>query len=564
VSPAQAGWSDAPLAVTGLIDDAGCDQEPLLLSNVMGLSFTLFDEGGGLWSFTSQSLTSGRYTGLEVTAISGCGQNLDDTQALGLDFGVDQVEPLVLFSGIPTMGVDPMNPNTWPAVAPTTPIALAGLVRDLDSGLVEVEVALEVVSTNDTQTLFTQTIAPSGSPASGSAQVLLGMCSHQTLCQGNALNVGALEFGDYRLSILGQDSAGNLLVASYPFRKATLAQLLTTWKQANAALTSENMQAQSALDNVDVLLLQAEQALAQGQTGNLLLALEDAVSKTTEARAFDMALPNTITLYAAPLTRTLHAQLVTTLTTRQNERQDREGEYDAAQAALDEAQTNLGAGAVGDAVLNLAVAWFYIEDGYTPMFAEDYAETLTLIELIVDQMEDYVDHDPALIGRAQVQQGLDALGQVRDFIAEIVQTSNDEVLSDLEHVRLLLGLTNTAEALKASENNGVWVRNWQWGLTQIVYIYAARGIRNAGSFAGANNPVVLAGNAQLSAADEHRQQREADDFMQLLIDSRCLVLGIYNLAYEPDETVPSVCCDDIEGYHMLEPLVPVVCPVWLR
>ena len=81
------------------------------------------------------------------------------------------------------------------------------------------------------------------------------------------------------------------------------------------------------------------------------------------------------------------------------------------------------------------------------------------------------------------------LSVVRDFLIRVVD-NGDTSLEDLEHVRLILGLTNTAEDLKSAQSLGTWVRNWQWGLTQIVYIYSERGITNASSFLGRDNPVI--------------------------------------------------------------------------
>lgn len=101
------------------------------------------------------------------------------------------------------------------------------------------------------------------------------------------------------------------------------------------------------------------------------------------------------------------------------------------------------------------------------------------------------------------------------------------------------------------------VRNWQWSLTHITYIYARRALSNAATFLSDGHPLIQLGLTQLEAARILREQRKPDDFMRLVIDSRCLTAGIYNLVYEPDVTVIQECCAPMRLYNSLDNNVPL-------
>ena len=60
-------------------------------------------------------------------------------------------------------------------------------------------------------------------------------------------------------------------------------------------------------------------------------------------------------------------------------------------------------------------------------------------------------------------------------------------------------------------------------------MFAQRGLNEAES-QGYGGPILAEGYDQLRDADTLKGQFRADEFMQLLIDSRCLILGIYNLS----------------------------------
>ncbi|HIE70194.1 MAG TPA: hypothetical protein EYP98_08435 [Planctomycetes bacterium] len=62
---------------------------------------------------------------------------------------------------------------------------------------------------------------------------------------------------------------------------------------------------------------------------------------------------------------------------------------------------------------------------------------------------------------------------------------------------------------------------------------------------------------QLEAARILREQRKPDDFMRIVIDSRCLTAGIYNLVYDPDVDIIEACCAPMRIYHDLDNNVPL-------
>jgi hypothetical protein len=457
------------------------------------------------------------------------------------------------------LGVNPNDSATWPALTELDGVALTIQLIELPfgeaSGNASAQAVLRELDNGDHDITLHQLSfdARSGSPSSAPAVAGGQMCQDGDVCADNKLALGALTGERFRLTFSALDLVGNEVTRQYYFRRAQLRPSVVAWINAVDGVSGDGPAAEALRQEVEDKLNAALLAYDQEQYGNLLLALEDAEAKMREARGLDPNLDSGAE--ALTVARVAYGFFQQRLTSLAQEHGPDEA-FDEAALDMADARQNALNGAPGDALLSMANAWFWMTQGASPLEATDFSSTWSAILQILAEMDDYITHDPALPGQAELAQARTTLAAVEEFIAR-VNRNGDRSLSDLEHVRLLIGLTDTAEFLKSSEEQTTWIRNWQWGLTQIVYIYADRGLNNASIFLGNGSLILADGRAQLAAARQLREDFKADDFMNLLIASRCLILGLYNAAYNPDETVPSVCCEDILRYNDLEPAVPV-------
>jgi hypothetical protein len=409
---------------------------------------------------------------------------------------------------------------------------------------------IEVGNGNNTVILGTQTFANrTGNPPTGLLASGSNLCSHNTRCNANKLKLSTLPAGPAIIRLRATDVAGNTTTNNYYLRLFGLRESILAWRDRIEALSGVNTTTQN---NAIAKLNAALTGYDNGQLGNTILGLEDAWFALSGSEQTSTLVEAT----RAARTGVSHYQGLVNAARINHPEVSAQDEFDTADSHLTTARAHADVQAPGDSFLSMANAFFWKGEGEEPFFAADYETSLAVLDRIVDEMDAYVTNVPALPGNAQTATTVTELMGAQEFVAEIVEAGYDTVLSDLEHLDLLLILTNTAEFVKGSENETVWVRNWQWGLTQVVYIFAQRGLFNAES-QGYGGPIIAEGYSQLEAARGYRTQFRADEFMQLLIDSRCLVLGIYNLSYDPDETVPPVCCDDMIDYNSIDPNVPV-------
>ena len=555
------GWHNAPVDLSLRVFDVNCNQQPTIDSNPE-LTFDGELGDNGLGVFTAADLGAGRYL-TSMTVTSGCGRNLRATTEH--NFGVDTAAPTVLLASIDQDGVDPEDENTWPLLTPEDEVSLLTQLRDASpgSGLASVTFSLFDTDAEISTELFTQSFNTSGELPTGPLVQVVQGCSAEGLCDEGRLLLGAIEEGtNFSIRVALRDVAGNLTTADFYFSlgASRLRPQIVTWRQTlqntRQALLGDNgnpLAMDELAGAIDQLSL-ALQGHDEGYLGNLVLGLEEAYAAVRRAAIFEGRIdPNDAVLEVArEAVNFYNAQLVE----RQANFTDPAGEFDNADSFLTEADNNVIGGAFGDAFLSLANAYFWMEQGSAPLIAENFPTSDATLLDIIEQLDAYITNEPELPGSDRLANARIELGAVQ-ILTRLVAIQGDTTISDLEHVQLFLGLTNTAEALKEAENQGAWVRNWQWGLTQIVFIYAQRGVRNAGTFLEPDNGVLLEGQSQLAAANDLRLDFRADDFMSLLIDSRCLTVGLYNLAYEPDTEVPDVCCEEIQRYNGLDSRVPI-------
>ncbi len=543
-------WHNSPVSATGTISEPGCDQDPIIQSGG-GVTFTLAGANGN-WTFSASNIGPGRYSPASITVTSRC--NGQETLATR-NFGVDTSVPLVIFTQIGQNGVNPNDNTTWPILGDFDEVNMLMQARDSESGVVSVSVTVTNTDTNESVTIHEQTFATNGEPAGGLTLAPIQGCSNEDHCEDGVLLTQTLEGPNQRMNIVITNGAGGQFLNQRYFRKLGLVEAIIAWRDRIAeGLSTEVPVAQAQLDRATAAFNIAIRSGQAEQWGGVSLSLQTVQSALQSARLLD---PNLNPEVAGDERDLVGRIFLGLLTSRSKNHRELEG---VVVDTLDTADEFLASAAEADEIgtlLNfLANAFFWMEDAAAPMVALNFGDTRTLLGRILEEMDAYITREPELVGVTDIADARTELSEVFVLIERVV-ANGDLSLTDLEHVRLLLGLTNTAEALAEAQNDGTWVRNWQWGLTQIVYIYAARGLRNAGPFLGINNPVLLAGQAQLELADGFRLERRADDFMRLLIDSRCLIISIYNFAYEPDEVPPVACCEDMLQYRELDPRFPV-------
>ncbi len=549
-SPAET-WHSEAQTVTATVTDAGCMTEPVIQAT-NGVTFTVEGEPGA-WTLTSDEVGSGRYTPLSVSITSTCsGRTAQATR----NFGVDLVAPTLVYVNqvINQQGVSPDDPSTWPAVGQFDELTMVYQARDLASGLATTQVSIRDINNQTATVLHEQAFPTNGTPPTGPTIAPVQGCSNDNHCRDGKLQLGTVEGTNFILRLTATDAAGGTQNLDFYFRSLGLREAIVAWGDAIDELTTEDPLAAGQLERAAAAIELALQGFDNGYMGNITLALQTVQSAVLSVGILDRNVDVSTTEDEADrLGRVFTGVLNNRLQGYIDEQGDRNPTLNTAGEFIETARQ---AESIGTVLNALANAYFWMEDGNEPFVAENFADTRGVMLRILSEMDAYITNDPELTGAAAIGEARTELSVVLEFIERVV-FEGDTTLTDLEHAELLLGLTNTAEFLAEAQLDATWVRNWQWGLTQVVYIYAERGLNNATIFLGITNPVVVEGRADLALANDFRLERRADDFMQLLINSRCLILSIYNFAYNPDIEPPLACCEDMLRYNELDNRFPV-------
>jgi hypothetical protein len=364
------------------------------------------------------------------------------------------------------------------------------------------------------------------------------------------------------MTIRVEDVAGNVTSKEVYFQVQSLRPSIVSWKQNVLNRTSDNDLAQSRLDAASEKLDLALLGFDNQYFGNMLLALEDAHAKIREASVYDNETDfDTEALLVSRLATEFFDSLLARFR-REFSQNDGFTAYNRSDGFLSEADASINLGQSGDAFLSLANAFFWMEEGKQPYEGVSCAQAHSIANDVFDKVQVYIDNNTVLPGDEQLTSSRDALAPAISNINLFRRNfCSSQALTDLEHVNIILALTNTAENLKEAENQTAWVRNYQWGMTNTTYYFAERGLNNASSFFDENHPIINQGYDRLARANEMREEFRADDFMDLLIESRCTTIAVYNLVYRDQTPVPDNCCASYLALHDLDNalLVPENC-----
>ena len=563
----QNGWTNGPFQVVARIND-DCEEQPITFIQGRNLttSSALHPESG--WVITTGIVSGEQLHEFGLRLRSFCSNK---GAVENIVIGIDTEAPTLNFTAgenqLDQEEIDLEDPETWPSLNGLGRLPMFGLLRDEASGVGRASATVVPVAIvdgapeaqeDDAVTIHDQTFGPQvNNPPTGPLSQVVAFCSNEDHCNANNLDIGSLPRAAYyelRLSVT--DFAGNTFTVPYRFKVIDLLRAIELWRQTVIDYTSDNGQANTflgeAVDKLDLAIL----GLRQERYGNMILGLEDAGGLIAQAQIFDGDISfKTEALLVADLASDFFGREVDL---GREEFGDRSA-FDTADDFIGRARSNIALeeeGSARTAFLELANSYFWLEEGRNPTLVNNYADAVRVMDDILGSMDDYIANDPVLPGVDAKGIARNALAGVRTYLLQVA-VSGPNSATDLEHVQALMTMTNAAESIKEAEESTAWVRQYQWGLTQIVYIFVERGLNSAISFMGPENPIILEGQTALERADEFRLAFRADDFMDLLINSRCMILGIYNLAFDPDEEVPNVCCDLMVEYNGLDDRVPV-------
>jgi hypothetical protein len=410
------------------------------------------------------------------------------------------------------------------------------VMRDVTSGLKRMSAVLETVGGNSTELHtheFTMSDLDNTSLQKGELFKALSACSNELHCDENGfLKMNTLQETAYTLTLRVEDVAGNVISKEVYFQVQTLRSSIIAWRQNVLSRNSDNDLAQTRLDNATEKLELALTGFDSDYYGNMLLALEDAQAKIREAGVFD---PDSNFTVEALLVAQLAHEFVDRLLGEYRAdfgNNDSFDEYNRASGFLSEADASVGLSQSGDAFLGMANAYFWMEEGKRPYEGISCSQAHSTATDILSKLGVYVNHNTELPGSDELGDAHDTLSPVVGFINRYIQDfCRSRALNDREHVELILGLTTVAEQLKDAENQTAWVRNFQWGMTNVTYYFAERGLNNAATFFDEDNQIIAQGFERLERATEMKDEYRADDFMDLLKESRCTTIAIYNLSY---------------------------------
>jgi len=463
-------------------------------------------------------------------------------------FGLDRTSPVLELTGLPTAGVDPTLPETWPLYFRGETIAPRHSATDLLSGLKRVRA--EIVPgtlTGQAVELFLEEPAASGTPLTGPRFLGDLACQDQDgLCLDGELELFQMAAGAQKLVLTAADVVDNETRLETTFRIVELRDALLFVRNRLANLLEEPGQPANvlnALRPIDLLLATAQRSLGAGYLGGCLLSIEIAIKKMTDEGL--VALFPVLVEDARLLARGAYSD--TWLYRQQAGGNGNDGQM--ASEFLVQAREHIWTKQqYGGAVLAAENAYFYARNGAAPLRATDVQESIDVLHLLNVELRDYAQH-PDLLPAA-------------DLVESVRRRLYDEVLWKLENLQeigylpaqhfidMLLLLQDLAADLADAAVQQAWVRNWQWGIGQLIRVVIDLAKADASAILGEAHCKIVEANREYDKGMTWLDDREVDLMLDLYAehDIRCLMLQIYHdagyrPAYPPEDfgCVVTVC-----------------------
>ena len=125
-----------------------------------------------------------------------------------------------------------------------------------------------------------------------------------------------------------------------------------------------------------------------------------------------------------------------------------------------------------------------------PFIAINVESSLQVMQVIQQEMQTYIASSdrPAYDGIVDIKQMISS-----NIIWKIEDIIDLGVLGSGEHMRLLLDLQDMANSLSSleQEQEGVWIRNWQWGVVQVARVMIGKFKEEASAVLGENNALIV-------------------------------------------------------------------------
>ena len=486
-------------------------------------------------------------------------------------FGVDGTTPRIRIGGSIPRGadIDPDDDSTWPVVFGSELLELRIDASDTPaqgvSGIAQVRLVLDPEAQTPRVLVDHMPAAQGADPAAGPPAVRGVVCDRVGMCdEAGRIRADRIGAGSHVVEIIVNDVAGNEATQRVYFRAFSLqAALLAARDQVDALAAGDGLadQGVEALQEASAALAAAA-AVADGQpagvdapvdlTGTVLTIAQGVGPALRRAERFGVDTGPVKALYG----RALYWAVATFGQIGDDPEVGDQDDYDAAvDDYLPDAQAALNAGDVDAALSSLGDAYFLFDNALRPLSAAAFGEAVRTARTVRDQIAAYIEDDNRP-GAAGLDARLDDLNLVvadlEQYLADAGEFEDEEeqlrALAEIDanqYLATMVALARLARAMQAAAQDGVWIRNWSWGLVQTTMLLSDLGARRARSVNVNPDNIPLYDEADDLVAEGSLlvQDRRTDAFFELYLAERteCVMFLVYNSAFEPVVAAPEGC-----------------------
>lgn len=536
--------------------------------------------------------------GLYELQISITDDDGNTTRDNSVAFGIDDTPPQAIIRIPSQLDVDDQDPDSYPifARAETLPVDFGG--EDAGDGATSGVRSVRVIYSPDDnpRILADSTYVGDGNPRRGDrliagvgcerelGRLVGGVAQRDRYCNAaTELDIRHLDVGTHEIEVVVTDFAGNVGTGRGYFTSADLhagvirilsdvgndvlpalnAPAVGPARAALSALARSRDASDSRIANTrydSSTFLGTALRAAQTATIQLLLARDAAVNDQGQADALDEA--------ALLLQRVARSDVVL-LAAHVDERNPparprykdlaEELDLDFYGDFLELVDENLDNEEYNTAIVNIQNAYFHAKSAlegwvmdyhYVPNQAapleirQEYVYANQILESMTGQMDLYVNE--GLPGSNEIGDIRRALVGVFDALDVLIEdgfetTDNRDGLSDQRYLEELIELRSVANRSKLAGNNGVWVRNFQWSVMQIVRFMVHASIEDAILNRGQGRrqwPLYARGIELIEQGVDDLDARRIQTVIDLYgvnEDSICLLIATYHCDFLDDE-----------------------------
>lgn len=441
-------------------------------------------------------------------------------------FGIDIGAPTVTVRDFPTEGVLLEDPTTYPLFFTGETAAPIFSAADSASGIVHVEGNVLPGTDQGALPLFSQDLATNGMPPVGRLLLNDLTCANRpNVCTNGQLRLRDLTNGVQRMVVQARDAAGNAALLEVPFKISNLEEALRVVLSHIPGYQQEYPDLAEKLEAVAEILTKGLTSLRLGYQGrpylgNCLLSIEHAL-KLMETEVTFAALP-ALEADADLLARGSYSETRLYWEAKAITRPEETPALDA----LNMAMTHRRNKAYSSSILACENAYFYIRNADYRFYAVDTFSALDVAELIEAETYGYTDY-VELPAYGEVMSTYNTL--VEHVIPALQRLCDPGYLQrDRDFLDMLLALQDMVNDLVAAQDQDCWVRNWQWGMAQVIRVLVDIAKYATEGWVGENCRTIEA-NAEYVRGMSWLDNLQVDDMLNLYAehDIRCLMLYLY-------------------------------------